>query len=895
MIRRGVSFRFLVVVPFCIALIVQLVLCIGVLTANRTLPTMRNDAYNLLTERVRASANYVENDMVYRWSSFDQTAAQVEDSITDVLEERGAQTSDLHTGSDLSLQVINATADSLVSFARASSVDGVFLLLVDSPTTDTHGKGSLTSFYLRDSSPDVVVENGADLMLAACPIGVAKRLGLALDSSWSATFPLAAEGEDASDFYYEPLRAGMKYGNVDNSSLGYWGEPVNLGWSGSRSVTYSLPLHDARGAVVGVMGVEVDIDRITSLFPNGESSVGSSNSFMLVKTDETTGYSWKDGIFPHGPDPRSYEVLTAAGAIQNLYVEDDILKVGETGSGFFAADPLDEALSRQEGIVALSSLELYDATSPWSGEHWALVGLVPEDDLFAASGDLARNLTTVFVSSLIIGFVVAAVLAAMSSARLRALMRQMKETPRDKPVVFSSTGIIEVDQLADAVETLSAEVAETRRKAEHERDHDLLTGLLSRRAFERTVRERLQGGSCGTAVMVMFDLDNLKYANDSFGHDWGDRYIKAAGSALSGAFGGRGWCSRVSGDEFLAFAEEAETGSVELLIEDLRQALNATTIAAPDGSILKVRASMGAARYPDDAGNYDDLREYADFAMYEVKNNRKGDLRWFDRDSYEEHSFLLRTKEDLNRLFDEHLIAYYFQPIVNARTGEVFGYEALMRPQIPSIPSVDRVLKLARSQSKLYLVERMTFFDSLETFSQQAGNKGKMLFVNSIGTQWMSDEDEGVFTDRFRDLLPQIVVEFTESDYSPSMAMRKERTIRSWGACIAIDDFGSGMNSESVLLDFSSDYVKIDMGIVRGVDTSRDHRDIVRSLVTFAHERGILVIAEGVETEGELAVLIDLDVDFLQGYLTGRPAPALAGVDERARELIVKAARRFPQ
>ena len=403
------------------------------------------------------------------------------------------------------------------------------------------------------------------------------------------------------------------------------------------------------------------------------------------------------------------------------------------------------------------------------------------------------------------------------------------------------------------VEDVTHEI-ETRRRIEHERDHDILTGLLNRRAFECEVTQRLEDDPPPIAAMMMLDLDNLKYINDTYGHDWGDHYIKAAGRAVSLTFQGSGLFARISGDEFLMFVDRCpDRASIDALFDAFRHSLETSELEAPDGRTLKVRASMGVAYYPQDAGDFARLREYADFAMYMAKSSRKGELFTFEDESYREKSFILNNKEELNRLLEESLISYHFQPIVDARAGEVAAYEALMRPQIESIPTPDRVLALARSQSKLYRVEHVTFFGALETYARfpQSGRHHAVRQQHRDATA-LRRRRAGL-QERYGDLLKRVVIEITESEYSREMALYKEALAHRFGARLAIDDFGSGYNGETSLLDYRADFVKIDMGIVRDIDTVKDHQDIAKSLISYAHDRGISVVAEGIETEAELA------------------------------------------
>lgn len=441
------------------------------------------------------------------------------------------------------------------------------------------------------------------------------------------------------------------------------------------------------------------------------------------------------------------------------------------------------------------------------------------------------------------------------------------------------------------VEDVTEEIT-TRRRLEYERDHDILTGLMNRRAFDQRVGDLLENYPTMFGAMLMIDLDNLKFVNDSYGHDWGDLYIREAASVLRRVFGNTGICAHVSGDEFLVFVDSSrDEASALALCDSLKRGFHDAELETPDGSVLAVRASMGVAFYSGDACSYDRLREYADFAMYEAKNGHKGELRRFNRADYDNQMMLLHTKDDLNRLFEEHLVDYHFQPIVDVRTGEVAGYEALMRLRIPSIPTPDCAIRLARSQSKLHLVERMTFFEALSEFSCFPEREGCLLFVNSVGAQCMNVADQDLLTKRFGDMFENLVVEFAEDDYSGTVTSAKERVFHSRGCRIAIDDFGSGAKGEAMLLGIHADFVKIDMGIVRGVDVIPENRDVVRLLIERAHERGILAIAEGVETEGELTTLVGLGIDYLQGYLIGRPAPRLAETGEDVRHLIHDAYR----
>ena len=199
---------------------------------------------------------------------------------------------------------------------------------------------------------------------------------------------------------------------------------------------------------------------------------------------------------------------------------------------------------------------------------------------------------------------------------------------------------------------------EERRRIEYERDYDVLTSLLNRRAYQRRMTELFEHPEhLKTAALIMLDLDNLKYVNDSYGHDCGDNYIRSTASLLLRSSPSRSIISRMSGDEFYVFHYGYE-GEEDLrpLISTLEKELRQSTFQLPDGRSIRIRASAGVAWYPKDAQNFDELMLYADFAMYQVKNTVKGSLNEFDLATYQREAYMFRGREELNKLIEEELL-----------------------------------------------------------------------------------------------------------------------------------------------------------------------------------------------------------------------------------------------
>ncbi|WRS27749.1 EAL domain-containing protein [Oscillospiraceae bacterium MB08-C2-2] len=445
-------------------------------------------------------------------------------------------------------------------------------------------------------------------------------------------------------------------------------------------------------------------------------------------------------------------------------------------------------------------------------------------------------------------------------------------------------------KVVGTVMDLTREVLEKRRM-DFERDYDSLTHLFNRQAFYNKVYKLMEKGQVQVASMIKWDLDSLKYVNDTYGHNWGDQYLCTAAQVLAHLPAEHALAARNSGDEFFTFLYGFE--SKEHLYEQLwalRDAMDTATLILPNSRPFKVRSSAGFAWYPDDTTDLDTLIRYADYAMFEVKNSKKGTSNEFDAGSYEKFSFLINKKESLNVLIDSNRVRYAFQPIVDAVSGEIFAYEALMRPDSELFSSPLEVLQIARSQSKLHHIERQTIFNVLDYYQNKRSLFGNSrIFINTIPSQVLEQEDVQRILSQYHELLPMTVFEMTEGDESlgsaPSM-LKKLEMASQLGVQIAIDDFGSGYSNESAILNIKSHYVKFDIGLIKDVDKDLKKQQLLKGLVEFTQTNGILTIAEGIETEEELHTVVDLGVNYLQGYFLAKPSFEIGDVTEEAKRAL---------
>lgn len=434
-----------------------------------------------------------------------------------------------------------------------------------------------------------------------------------------------------------------------------------------------------------------------------------------------------------------------------------------------------------------------------------------------------------------------------------------------------------------------------RKKIEYERDYDLTTGLLNRRAYYSRVGELFSHRKkLGIAAFIMIDLDNLKYVNDTYGHDFGDDYIKTAANVLKGFRDFGGIPARMSGDEFNIFLYGFDSkDEIRELIQIVRRRLLKSYCILADGTHYKIRASAGISWYPDDSESYEMLIKYADFAMYTVKHAAKGNIAEFDIHSYSKDSILVTGVEEMNQIIEERRMKYAFQTILSAHDGSIYGYEALMRLQSETLRSPMELIRIAKTGAKLNEIEEMTWTLALEAFRKQRsfGNiaENAKIFINSLSNCTLSAEVIAEIEKENAEILDHVVLEILESEIANlEYTQDKKRRMAKWNAMMALDDFGSGYSSEHALITLEPDLIKIDRTIISGCDSDMSRKNIISNLVRISKSKDILVLAEGVETSGELKTVIECGVDLLQGYYFARPVFEPQPVEPALVEEIMK-------
>lgn len=411
-------------------------------------------------------------------------------------------------------------------------------------------------------------------------------------------------------------------------------------------------------------------------------------------------------------------------------------------------------------------------------------------------------------------------------------------------------------------------------------EHDALTGLANRRAFElrlqaAVIRAMYTGGTVG---LLLLDLDHFKHVNDSFGHSAGDFLLQAIGDRIAECLRAEDLVARLGGDEFAVLVERnhgeeclAQLG--EAIITKLRRPISF------DGRSIDVDASIGGAVFPADADNAHELLKHADIALHALKNGGRGGTRLFDRMMLER---ALDVASQLavarSAVFDRSVDPHY-QPKVDLRTGQIVGFESLLRwhHRVNGIQSPDTVAEAFRDYelaSKIgSLVQRRVLAD-LRGWLQKKLPVGSIA-INAAPAEFLRNDFAEHLLDRLRenDIPPGLIeVEVTEQvfiDRGADFVGRALKVLNHAGVRIALDDFGTGYSSLSHLRDFPVDVVKIDRSFVEQLETDSEARAIVSAVVALARELGISIVAEGIETERQQLLLQQMGCPLGQGYYFG--------------------------
>ncbi len=418
--------------------------------------------------------------------------------------------------------------------------------------------------------------------------------------------------------------------------------------------------------------------------------------------------------------------------------------------------------------------------------------------------------------------------------------------------------------------------------------HDGLTGLANRALFRDRLDHALaQGGRSrdGLAVLLV-DLDGFKQVNDSLGHDAGDQLLQQVADRFATVTRPGDTLARLGGDEFALLLEGADEPQATGVARRLLAALSAPIEIA--GRSLRLGASIGVVSQVGAGADSDSLIRDADVAMYAAKEAGRGRFEVYQHEMARELGELLGLEHELRLGLERGEFELYYQPLVDLETGAFVGAEALARwrSATRNLVTADRFIPVAEATGLIMQLGEVVLADACRQTAawerDGALPDGFVTWVNVSGKQISA----GGLEARVKRLLAghglepsRLGLEVTETAVvlegpAGERARAELKGLHALGVRIAIDDFGTGFSSLGHLRRFPVDVIKVDRSFVQGVEHDSKDAAITANLASLAHALGLVALAEGIESEGQLTTVQQLGCDHAQGFLLARPMPA---------------------
>lgn len=403
--------------------------------------------------------------------------------------------------------------------------------------------------------------------------------------------------------------------------------------------------------------------------------------------------------------------------------------------------------------------------------------------------------------------------------------------------------------------------------------HDYLTSLPNRMKFMEVLHSELKRGARG--AVLLFDIDDFKSINDTLGHIYGDELLKKAAERLNDIRDPRMFVARLGGDEFLILLREVSTyEEVRYYVRKIEEAFSENFML--EGIENYISFSMGITLYPKDSDDINQLIMNADTAMYQVKHNGKNNCIYYHEGMKEEMKAKKEIDVILRHALKENGLCLYYQPQIEAETGNVIGFEALLRLCDNSIsPKV--FIPIAEETGQIIDIGRWVAREAIRQAAEwrEKGLEEKVIAINYSGKQL---RDKG-YIEYVRQLLKEyhvkagnIEIEITEGILLENNVQTIEflEELKKYGFGIALDDFGTGYSSLNYLTYIPVDKVKLDKSI-NDKFLSLENSLVMDSLISLAHSLNLKITAEGIEEWDKFIKLKNSHCDYIQGYLFSKP------------------------
>ncbi|NVM76547.1 diguanylate cyclase (GGDEF)-like protein/PAS domain S-box-containing protein [Duganella sp. SG902] len=474
--------------------------------------------------------------------------------------------------------------------------------------------------------------------------------------------------------------------------------------------------------------------------------------------------------------------------------------------------------------------------------------------------------------------------AAMQSRNEQTLL--LRPRHRDGTLLWTQLHVAPVQNTERAIGhhvcvlTDMTAIMEYQEQLEHQAHHDALTGLPNRVLLNDRLAQAVTFSQRfrHSLWLVYIDLDNFKFINDHLGHQLGDQLLCAIAQRLRACASDGDTVARLGGDEFVLLLPIANQRPVTSILQLVQEA-----VAAPvtlERQALAVTCSIGVSVFPADGADAEQLLKHADIAMYRAKEAGRNQVQFYEAAMHTRVAERAQIEAELRNALPREQLSLVYQPKVDLRSGAVTGMEALVRWQHPALGAVSpvRFIGVAEETGLIVAIGRWVLRTACAQAAawQRAGLPPLRVAVNLSARQFrdhaLLDEVRAALADS--GLQPRYLeLELTESlmMHNVEEAVAMVENLKRLGVALSIDDFGTGYSSLAYLKQFPVDYLKIDQSFTREMLTEPKVAAIVRSVMALGHSLGFKVIAEGVETEAQLAYLRQHACDEMQGYYFSRP------------------------
>jgi c-di-GMP phosphodiesterase len=412
-------------------------------------------------------------------------------------------------------------------------------------------------------------------------------------------------------------------------------------------------------------------------------------------------------------------------------------------------------------------------------------------------------------------------------------------------------------------------------------DKDFLTKLYNRKKFEEFLEYEISRGSRHDYkfCVVMIDLDNFKFINDTYGHPIGDLVLKEVSMIFDDTLRNSDIIARIGGDEFaVILVETDEKGAIDI-VGRLKNNLADTDIAIPAGKV-RVTASFGLIEFPRQATELKELMTGADIAMYKAKKAGKNALALSEKDDAFLSMEIFKTGEFIRKAIDEDRLLPFYQPIIDIQTGELYAYEVLARIKEPNgdgYIGAGQFIEISEHLNLTRTIDKIILAKAIED-RNNSPRPDVCLFLNLSGkafhdAEFIQDTMQIIESGQ-KGKKTNIVFEITEREAVPNITefIPLIEQMRKFDIQFALDDFGSGFSSFIYLKYLEVDVVKIDGAFVKNIAASYKDEVFVRHIHEISKEFGKITVAEYVEDEETLQILKKIGVTLAQGYHLGHPA-----------------------